>query len=70
MPIGKLKKQKSTIINQIQAEFIIACCRLILYEITRLFNSIWNEEKMLEKWKESIIVPISNKSDETECSNF
>jgi hypothetical protein len=70
MSTGKLKKQKSTIINQIRAEFIIACCRLIPYDITRPFNFIWNEEKMLEKWKEPIIVPNSSKGDERECSNF
>jgi hypothetical protein len=25
---------------------------------------------MLEKWKESMIVPIYNKGDKTECSNY
>jgi len=49
---------------------IIPGSRLIFYEITKLINSIWNKEEMPENWKESIIVPISKKGDETDCSNF
>jgi hypothetical protein len=42
MTRGKLKKYKSPIIDQIQAELNRASGRTIPYEITKLFNSIWN----------------------------
>ena len=42
---------------------IIACCRTILSEITKLFNCIWIKKEVPEEWKESIVVPISKKSD-------
>jgi hypothetical protein len=46
-------------IDQIPAELIIEGVRAIFSEITQHLNSIWNNEDMLEEWKESIIVPIS-----------
>jgi hypothetical protein len=39
-------------------------------EINKLINSIWNEEELLDLWKESIIVPIHKKSDKTDCNNY
>ena len=70
MAIGKLKRHKSMGIDQIQTELFIAGGRTILSEITKFINSIWNKEDMLEKWKESIIVPISKKGDKRECSDY
>ena len=70
MAIGKLKRHKSIVIDQIQTELIIAGGRTFLSEITKFINSIWNREEMLEKWKESIIVPIFKKSDKAECSDY
>jgi hypothetical protein len=43
--------------------------RTIRSEIRKLITSIWNEE-LPEEWKESIIVPLYQKSDKTECSNY
>ena len=51
-----------------QDELIKAGVRLILYEISKLINSIWNKEEMPENWKESIIVPISKQGKDTECN--
>jgi hypothetical protein len=31
---------------------------------------IWNKEELPHHWKESIIVPIHKKGDETDCSNY
>jgi hypothetical protein len=39
-------------------------------ETHKLINSIWKKEKLQEQWKESIIVPIYQKGDKTECSNY
>jgi hypothetical protein len=35
-----------------------------------LINSIWNTEKLPDQWKESVIVPVHKKGDNTDCSNY
>jgi hypothetical protein len=61
--IEKLKRHKSTGIDQIPTELIKAGGRTIRYEIHKLSLSIWNKEELPEEWKESIIVPIYKKGD-------
>jgi len=39
-------------------------------EIHKLTNSVWNEEELPQQWKEAISVPIYNKNDKTDCSNY
>jgi len=36
----------------------------------KLITSIWKKEKLLEEWKESIVVPIHKKGDKTNCNNY
>jgi len=55
---NKLKSHKSPGIDQIPAELIKAGGRTICLEIHKLITSIWKKEKLPEKWKESIIIPI------------
>jgi hypothetical protein len=57
--IGKLKSYKSPGTYQIQAELIKAggC-------------SIWDKEEFQQQWKESIIVLIYKKGDNTDCNNY
>jgi len=43
--------------------------RTICCEIHQL-NSVWNKEEFYEDWKELIIVPIQNKDDIIDCSNY
>jgi len=31
---------------------------------------MWNNEELPQQWKESIIVPIYKKGDETDCNNY
>jgi hypothetical protein len=38
--------------------------------IHELINSIWNTEKLPYQWKESIIIPVHNQGDKTDCSNY
>jgi hypothetical protein len=38
--------------------------------IHKLINSIWNKEEFPHQWKESIIVPIDEKGDKTDFSNY
>ena len=35
-----------------------------------MLTSIWKKEKLPEKWKESIIVPIHKKEDKTDCNDY
>jgi hypothetical protein len=52
---------KSPDTDQTPAELIKATGRTIYYEIHKLIIFIWNKEKLSEKWKESIIIPIYKK---------
>jgi len=56
MPIERLKRDKSPSFDQIPAEMFISVGRKCSLKIHKLFNSIWNKEKLPEDWKESIIV--------------
>jgi hypothetical protein len=68
--IEKLKRHKSPGTDQIPAELIKAAGRIIRSGIHKLIISIWNKEELPGKWKESVIVPIYNKGDKTDCSNY
>jgi hypothetical protein len=70
MAIEKLKRHKSPGVDQIAAELIKAGGRAIHFEIHKLINSSSNQEELPEGWKESIIVPIHEKGDKTDCSNY
>jgi hypothetical protein len=49
---------------------IKAGSRIIRSEIHKLIISIWNEEELPDKWKETVIVPIYKKGDKTDCSDY
>jgi len=70
LDIDKLKNHKSPGIDQIPAELNKAGSRTICLAIHKLITSIWKKEKLPEEWKESIIIPIHKKGDETDCSNY
>jgi len=57
-------------IDQIPAELIKAGGRTICVEIHKLITSIWKKEKLPQKWKESIIIPLHKKGDKTDCNNY
>jgi hypothetical protein len=68
--IGKLKSYKSPGTDQISAKLIKAGGEALYSEIHRLVCSIWNKEELPQQWKESVIVPIYTKLDETDCNNY
>jgi hypothetical protein len=68
--IENLRTHKLPGFDQIPAELIKARGKIIRYEIYELIISIRNEEEMPEEWKESIIVPVYKKGNETNCSNY
>jgi hypothetical protein len=68
--IAKLKGYKSPGSDQILAEPIQAGGKVLLSAIHKLINSVWNKEELPDQWKESIIVPIHKKGDETDSNNY
>jgi hypothetical protein len=70
LAIEKLKSHRSPGIDQIPAELIKTGGRIIRCAIHKLIISVWNKEELPEEWNESIIVPIHNKGDKTDCSNY
>ena len=68
--IKKLKKYKSPGIDQILAELIQDGGNLLLTEIYKLVLAIWKKKILPEQWKESIIVPIYKKEENTSYSNY
>ena len=66
----KLKIHKSPVIYQLSAELFKAGGRIIRNVIHKLIISIWNKEELPEVMKESMIVPVCKKGDETDCSNY
>jgi hypothetical protein len=51
--IATLKKYKSPGSDQIPAELIQAGGQILLSEIHKLINSVWNKEELPDQWKES-----------------
>jgi hypothetical protein len=41
-----------------------------LNRISALVRQIWKEERIPEKWKETIIVPIHKRGGRDKCENF
>jgi hypothetical protein len=68
--VGESKSYKSPGTDQILAKLIKAGTETLFSKICKLICSIWNKEELPQKWKESIIVPIHIKDDETDCNNY
>jgi hypothetical protein len=58
-----LKRYKFPGIDHILAELIQAGGKVLLPEIYKLTNSIWNKEEFTQQCKVSVIVLLYNKSD-------
>jgi hypothetical protein len=56
-------------IHKIPAQLIQAGGNTLRSEFQKFINRIWNKEELPEQWKESIIIPVYKKDDETDCSN-
>ena len=63
MAIEKLKRHKSPSTDQIPTALVRALGRSMHSGIHKLINSIWNNEKLPDEWKGSIVVPIQKKGD-------
>jgi hypothetical protein len=68
--IAKLKTYKSPGSDQILVQLIQAGGKILQPTVHKPITSIWHKEKLPDKWKESIIVPVHKKGHKTECSNY
>ena len=68
--IEKLKSHKSPGTDQIPEEVMKVWGRTIPYEIHKLIIFIWNKKELPDEWKESVNVPIYQKGDKTDYSNY
>ncbi|PNF23951.1 hypothetical protein B7P43_G10044 [Cryptotermes secundus] len=68
--IAKLKRYKSPGSDQIPAELIQEGGEILHSKIHNLITSIWHKEKLPDQWKETIIVPVHKKGDNSDCSNY
>ena len=66
LAVGKIKRHKSTGIDQIPSELIKASGRTIRFEIHKLIIIIWRKEELSEHWQQSIAVPVCRKGDKTD----
>jgi hypothetical protein len=68
--IATLDKYKSPCSDQIPAEMVQTGGETLQTEVHKLVNSIWGREELPDQRKESIIVPIYKKGDNSDCSNY
>jgi hypothetical protein len=68
--IRKLKRYKSPGVDQIPAELIQAGGETLHLGIHKLTKLIWKKEGLPHQWKESIVVPIHQKVNKTDCSSY
>ena len=68
--LKNLKNNKSSGTDGIHAELIKYGGNILLNGIYELVRQIWEEERIPEEWKETIIVPIYKKGDRDKCENY
>jgi hypothetical protein len=68
--IAKFKSYKSPGSNQIPAGLVHEGGEILHSKIHKLIKSIWNKTVLPAQWRESIIVPVHKKGDNTDCSNY
>jgi hypothetical protein len=67
--IGKLKRYKSPVVEEIPVELSQAGGKTLRSEIHKLIKLNWNKE-LPHQWKESVMVPVHKKGDKTDFSNY
>jgi hypothetical protein len=68
--IGKMKRYKSPSTDQIAAKLTKGGGKTLCSKTHKFIQSIWNKEELPQQWRESIIVPIYKKGNETNCNNY
>jgi hypothetical protein len=68
--IGKQKRCKSPGVDQIPVELMQAGGETLRSEIRKLIKLIRNKEELPHQWKESVVVPIHERGDKSDCNNY
>jgi hypothetical protein len=68
--VNKLKMYKLPGINQIPPELSQARGKVVYSEIQKHIDYIWNDVELPQQWREFITIPIYEKSDQPDCSNY
>jgi hypothetical protein len=68
--VEKYKRCKLPSTDQILLDFIQAGGKALCSEIKKVIHSVWNKEEQLQHWKWSIFVPVCEKGDKTDYSNY
>jgi hypothetical protein len=68
--IRNLKNNKAARNDGIHPEFIKYIENKLLNRTYELVRQIWKEERIPEKWKKTIIVPIHKRGDRDRCENY
>lgn len=68
--VRKMKKGKATGIDGIQMEAFIYGGREIRKRVIELITKIWEERRISEEWRLSIVVPIYKKGDYNRRENY
>ena len=66
----KLKNNKAAGADGIHPELIKYGGNELLNRMCELVRQIWEEERIPEEWKETIIVPIHKRGDKDGCENY
>jgi hypothetical protein len=68
--MGKLQSYKFQDTYNFPSELIKAGGEILCSEIHKFICCIWKKEKLPQKWRESITLPIHKKGDKTDCNNY
>jgi hypothetical protein len=56
--------------DQIPAELIQASGETVQSQIHKFINSVWIKEELPDQWKKSVLIPVYEKGNKTDCSNY
>jgi len=68
--VRNLKYNKTAGTDGLHLELIKYGGNKLLSRIYELVRQIWEEERILDEWKETIIVPIHKRGDRDRCENY
>ena len=68
--IRNLKNNKAAGTNRIHPELIKYGGNKLLNRMYELVRQIWEEGRIPEEWKETILVPIHKRGDRDRCDNY
>ena len=68
--LGKLKGNKAGGKTGILPEMLKCCGAVMMEYILDLFETVWKEKRVLDEWRDALLVPIPKKGDLMICGNW